>query len=81
MSDPVISTQHFENENTANPGRNTLINSTGTNISTTRTVRVNWLKFLFYSWKRISILSKLVVSCNVLLVIAQVFCYYIQGFI
>ncbi len=37
-----------------------------------RVVRVNWLKFLFYSWRRISTLSKLVVTSSVLLVVAQV---------
>lgn len=70
MDDSVISTQQPSQNEPASRANNALFSS-GT--STSRTVRVNWLKFLFYSWKRISILSKLVVSCNVVLVIAQVY--------
>lgn len=56
-------------DSTAGPSRNNTENSF---TSSTRVVRVHWLKFLFYSWKRISILSKFVISCYILLVILQV---------
>lgn len=50
-----------------------VVQSSNTELpSPTRVVRVNWLKFLFYSWKRISTLSKFVVTSSVLLVLAQV---------
>ncbi|KAL9558957.1 hypothetical protein MBANPS3_000658 [Mucor bainieri] len=71
MDDSVISTPQPTNRNEPASSRaNSALFRSAT--STSRTVRVNWLRFLFYSWKRISILSKLVVSCSVALVIAQV---------
>lgn len=70
MEDPVISTQPIQDGPASRITNNNTLYRSGTSMS--RTVRVNWLKFLFYTWKRISVLSKLVVSCNVVLVIAQV---------
>jgi hypothetical protein len=57
-------------ESTAGPSRNNT--DISINSNSTRIVRVHWLKFLFYSWKRISNLSKSVVTCYILLVILQV---------
>lgn len=70
MEDSVIPTQPIQNGPASRTTNNSTLYRSGTSMS--RTVRVNWLKFLFYTWKRISVLSKLVVSCNVVLVMAQV---------
>ena len=40
--------------------------------SPARVVRVNWLKYIFYLWKRISTLSRVVFTLYVFLMAAQV---------